>query len=60
MTKFDKEARDNELIFILISSILLQKKSKKSFALKGAQLTDCVKFSHSVKEKSRIVLLFVY
>ena len=41
LTKFDEEARDDELILILISSILLQKKSKKSFALKGAQLTNC-------------------
>ena len=38
---FDEEAIDEELILILSSSISLQKKSKKSFAIKGAQLTNC-------------------
>ena len=38
---FDEEARDDELILILISSISLQNKSQNSVALKGAQLTDC-------------------
>ena len=56
---FDEEARDDELILILISSILLQKKSQKSFALKGAKLNDWFmsKFSHSVEEKSKIVFI---
>ena len=38
---FDKEARNDELNLNLLSSVLLQKKSKKSFALNGALLMDC-------------------
>lgn len=56
MTRFDEEAGDDELILILISSILLQKRNLRKNLNKGAQLTYWYlsKFSQSVEEKSRV------
>lgn len=51
-----EEASVEEMILILISSILLQKRNLRKNLNKGAQLTYWYlsKFSQSVEEKSRV------
>ena len=63
LTNFDEEAKDDDFILILISSILLQKKSIKVICIKGCtahRLWFLSKFGHGVEEKSRIVFIIVY